>query len=174
MASKSSYDKRWEELIGHHTSETTTPARKRIGDKDRDAYSEHLSEAYSAGYLNDEELHARKDQVLQAKYSSDLDKAVEELPSHAELKGKEILPDKVHKWAIGSMWDNSHPVISRFLILILGLCIAIVPGVLLSGLHLTNVFPFNGVMALTILIGAGTAILGIGGLIQYGVENDCL
>lgn len=168
---KSSY-KEWEDELLH--GKHPVPPKKRVGNKDKDAYSEHLTEAYSAGYLNDEELNERKDLVLQAKYQTDLDKAVEELPSYAELRGKEVLPKKVHKWGIGSVWDNSHPVISRFLILILGLAIAIVPGVLLAGLHLTNVFPFNGVMALTIILGAGTAILGIGGLIQYGVEHDCL
>jgi hypothetical protein len=173
--SKSKYsDPKWDELLGQYNSRTDRSVRpKRIGNKERDAHAEYVNEAYAAGYLNDEEAKERRNRILEARYNTDLNDITEDLPAYAELKGNEVLPKKVRKWGIGVLF-NGHPVVSRFLMLVLGLAVAVVPGVELSSLHLNTVFPFSGFMALSIITGAGMCIAGLFGLINYAIENDHL
>lgn len=63
-------------------------SRVRVGDPERELYSEWVSLAYSKGYLDLAEMHDRTDKVAKSKYGRDLAIAVRELPTLAELRPK--------------------------------------------------------------------------------------
>lgn len=59
---------------------TDDPPQLRIGDRERDLVASVLQDAMAEGRISVEELHERLDRALQARYFSDLDPLVADLP----------------------------------------------------------------------------------------------
>jgi hypothetical protein len=148
---------------------------RRIGTREKDLHSEYVNEAYAGGYLTDEEVGVRRDKILTAKYARDLGELVDDLPSYAELKGRKNVPVRVQKrgfWLTN--FFNKSPVLSAAITLVLGLLIAIVPGVtFVSMFPGRNVpFPFSGFMAGTITLGICITLFAIVRFIYLVADDD--
>jgi hypothetical protein len=141
---------------------------RRVGEPEREAHSEYIREAYSRGYLNDEELADRVKRAHEAKYASDLADLVDDLPSYAELRGVQAVPKKVRKWTFGI---GKHPVIAAAVGLALGLIVAITPSATINT-HFNSHSPsvLVPVMVVTIVVGVVAALFSFIRLIWLLVE----
>jgi DUF1707 SHOCT-like domain len=154
--------------------EKTGKARtRRVGTRERDMYQEYVNEAFSAGYLDQTEMHERVERIQGAKVADDLLNTVDDLPSYAELKGRELLPKNVEKKTIGIIrfYTEDHMIFGPILSLILGLLVAVIPGVSFASMHVADKFPFSTVMALTIVLGAATAFMSFCRLLWVMMEE---
>lgn len=146
---------------------------RRVGTREREAHAEYVNEAYAAGYLDEQELGQRRDKIMEAKYSSDLESMVSDLPAYAELRGRELTPKNVSKHTFGlvKFYTKDHMVLGPLMSLVLGLLIAITPGVSFASLKLTNMFPFSLIMAFTIVIGASMTLFSFMRLMYVAFEE---
>lgn len=148
---------------------------RRVGTKERDAYASYVREAYAAGYLDDEELGKRTDTVMRAKFASNLNEQVRDLPSYASLRGLEKVPVKVRKWALGAK-VKAHKGYSFLALMVVSLLTAIMPSVVIgntfASLHRPIVFPFDAIMVATIVLGAIGTFAGIIGMITVAEDGD--
>jgi hypothetical protein len=148
---------------------------RRVGTKERTLVGEYISEAYAGGYLSDEEMHVRQDAAAAAKFGHDLRSITDDLPSYAELKGRQNIPVKTQKkvfWLRN--FYNKCPVLSVAVTLVTGLFIAIVPAVTFASMFPgKNVpFPFSGFQAATITLGVALAVSAVIRFIYLIADDD--
>jgi len=153
------------------------PKPKRVGTADRDLYAGHISMAFGAGYMDENEMQDRTSAATKAVVKADLDSLVEDLPSLPELNGEKITPKKVRQWGFGLngmvklFGDNGHPVLAPFITLVLGLVVSIVPTVLLAQSWIGKLALTQASIALLAVLGASMVILGIGRLMWQMAEG---
>lgn len=136
---------------------------KRAGDKDRNAITDHLREAFAAGYLKEPELQQRIDKAVEAVTMTDLRNLTEDLPSNAELTGKEKVPGRIRKFMVDWDWED-HPWFF-VLTMTLGLIVAIMPSVVIGTAHMDNIPVFAALMVLTIILGTAGFVASMVALI---------
>jgi hypothetical protein len=116
---------------------------RRVNNMNRDDVTNHLTACEVYGYLNEDELAARKDAADKAKTEADLMHLVRDLPSEEKLvalrarkrlsrlrNGSKLA--RLFTWLLTVKTGRLvfHPVIGLF-----GLMLAILPAVLLAGPH---------------------------------------
>jgi len=143
-----------DEILREFESRKNRSSSRRVGHRERSIHQEFVNEAYAAGYLDDDELAARVAKIQEAKYVRDLNNVTDDLPSYAELKGREAVPAKVQKWNLVKFYTEDHAVLGPIISLILSILIAVIPSNVIFSLHVNQLFPFPMIVAFTIIIGA--------------------
>lgn len=146
---------------------------RRVGEPEREAHSEWVREAYSHGYLDDKELADRVKRASEAKFASDLEDLVDDLPSYAELRGVQAVPKKARKWTFGiGKLIHDHTGWAFLTALIAGLLVGITPSATISAaFHDQIPTVLVPVMAVTVAIGAVSTVVGFFGGLVYAMEN---
>lgn len=160
----------WYTQFTEEKSTTKMSKPKRIGTRDRDLHSDHIREAYAAGYLDDETLGSRLDQTTKAVFARDLENLVDDLPSYAELKGTTMMPKKTRKkfFGLGRLF-REHRAWTAAAGLVIGLLIALTPVIVLNRMRLENFPPFTILIVFTMVIGLAAALASFIRLIVLGV-----
>lgn len=136
----------------------------RIGDPERDVTREHLSWAFSNGYVNRGEFDERTDKVNGAKSAQDLKAIVRDLPARPKIDEVVSVVTKKNKRTVPNVlkiWVGLHPSFKALSFLPLSLTLAIATPVSLLANHpnAPGLVVFAAIAA--ICVGAATALIEV-------------